>query len=113
MPNGQEEEYPLWAVLWTGTVHTVLSTIYFVLITCLAVAIDLGLHWFETLTFVRRYGLSPIIRWEVELMAYTLATVDCFLFVRALIKPLVVFLNATWRSKNESDPTDILGDHKA
>jgi hypothetical protein len=73
-------------------IHTVLATIYFLLITCIAIAIDLSLHWFETLGFVIKYGLSPIIKWEVELMAYTLATVDTFLFARMLIQPVVEYV---------------------
>ncbi len=85
-------EIPLWWVFWESAIHTVLSTIYFILITLIAVAIDLGLHWFESLAFVEYYGLSRIIKWEIELMAYTLATVDCFLFMRKLIQPVAEFL---------------------
>jgi hypothetical protein len=88
----EEEEPPIGFVVWGMAIHTVLATIYFLLITCIAIAIDLSLHWFETLGFVQKYGLSPIIKWEVELMAYTLATVDTFLFVRMLIQPVVEYV---------------------
>jgi hypothetical protein len=86
-----ETESPF-RLLWDRLIHTLLYTIYFLLISCIAIGIDLSLHWFERLRFVERYGLSPIIQWEIELMAYTLATVDCFLFMRKLIEPVVKFL---------------------
>jgi hypothetical protein len=86
-----ETESPF-RVLWDRLIHTLLFTFYFLLISCVAIGIDLSLHWFERLRFVEHYGLSRIIRWEIELMAYTLATVDCFLFTRKLIQPVVKFL---------------------
>ena len=92
-----EEEVPASFVVWGGIVHTFLYAFYFLGISCVAIAIDLGLHWFETLCFVERYKLSGIIRWEVELMAYTLATVDTFLFIRVLIQPGIQWLVRTVR----------------
>lgn len=93
VPQGQEEtEVPFWMVVWGKAIHVVLWTAYFLLISAAAIGIDLGLHWFEALCFVERYHLSRIIQWEIELMAYTLATVDCFLFMRALIQPIVEFM---------------------
>jgi len=88
----EEVEVPAWLELWGHAVETLLSTIYFLLISAIAVSIDLRLHRFQALPFVVRYGLSWVIRWEIELMAYTLATVDCFLFMRRLIQPLVGFV---------------------
>jgi hypothetical protein len=88
-------------MLWDRLVHTLLFTIYFLLIGCIAIGIDLSLHWFERLQFVEHYRLSRIIQWEIELMAYTLATVDCFLFMRKLIQPVVEFfagLIKRWRA---------------
>jgi len=90
----EESELPFGFVIWGMAIHTVLSSVYFVLIACLAIAIDLGLHWFEELHWVQQYQLSPIIKWEVELMAYTLATVDTLLFLRALIQPGIQYI---WR----------------
>ena len=87
-----DEEVPIHWVIGAMTLHTALSTFYFLLITCIAIGIDLGLHWFEKRPFVEKYGLSPLISWEVEFMAYTLATVDAFLFLRMLIKPGVDYL---------------------
>jgi len=66
-------------------------------------AIDLGLHWFERRCFVQEYELSPVIRWEVELMAYTLATVDTFLFLRMLIQPGIQWVVAVVRDRYDSD----------
>ena len=86
-----EPELPFWMVLWGRFIHIFLWTAYFLLISAAAIGIDLGLHWFEKRSFVENYGLSPIIRWEIELMAYTLATVDCFLFMRRLIQPIVEY----------------------
>jgi hypothetical protein len=83
---------PYWLEVWGHLVETLVSTIYFLLISSIAVLIDLGLHRFDALPWVERYKLSPVIRWEIELMAYTLATVDCFLFMRKLIQPIIEFV---------------------
>ncbi len=83
--------------VWGHAVETLLSTSYFLLISGIAIAVDLGLHRFQALPFVAHYGLSPIIRWEIELMAYTLATVDFFLFMRRLIQPTIEFVIDTVR----------------
>jgi len=93
-------ELPVWAVLWDPLVHVIVHTAYFLLIASVAVAIDLGLHWFERRWWVERYVLSRWIRWDIEFMAYALATVDCFLFLRTLIKPLVEEFQA-WRESAE------------
>lgn len=94
-PDGDEVvvEVPLWLEFWGAAIETVLSTLYFLFISAIAVGIDLGLHWFERRPFIELYGLSRIIQWEIELMAYTLATVDCFLFMRRLlIQPVIEFV---------------------
>lgn len=84
----QEEVHaPFLYVLWDGLIHTVLATIYFLVISAIAIAVDLVLHWVEARKVVEIYKLSRIIHWEVEFMAYSLATVDTFLFVRMLTKP--------------------------
>jgi hypothetical protein len=86
-------EVPPWLEFWGAAIETVLSTLYFLFISSIAVGIDLGLHWFERRPFIQFYGLSRIIQWEIELMAYTLATVDCFLFMRRLlIQPVIEFV---------------------
>ena len=65
------------------------KTLNFLVLSCIAIGIDLSLHWLEKTRFVEMYGLSRIIRWEVEAMAYALASVDCVLFLWGLIEPLI------------------------
>lgn len=92
-----EGELPTGFLVWGGLIHAVLATVYFLVISAIAIAVDLGLHWFETLGFVQKYKLSRIIGWEIELMAYTLATIDAFLFMRMLIKPAIEWIARTVR----------------
>jgi hypothetical protein len=87
-----EEGVPLWLEIWGKLIHAILYTAYFFVIICMAIAIDLSLHWFEKRPFVEYLQLSRVIKWEIELMAYSLAGVDCFLFMRRLIEPLVTYV---------------------
>lgn len=95
----EEEPVPLGLRIWGMAVRAILVTIFFVLISCIAIAIDVALHWFASLPLVAKYGLSPIIRWEVELVAYTFATVGTLLLLRMLIQPVVEF---AWRVTKRS-----------
>ncbi len=82
---------PIGLRIWGMAVHAILATFYFLLISCVAIAIDLGLRWLTNRAFVEKYGLSPIIKWEVELVAFTLVTVGTFLFFRMLIQRVTQF----------------------
>jgi hypothetical protein len=77
--------------IWGMAIDAILAIFYFLLISCIAIAIDLGLRWLTNRAFVEKYGLSPIIKWEVELIAFTLATVGTFLFLRMLIQRVTDF----------------------
>ena len=91
-PIEEMEELPFGWVVWGNLVHTSVTTFYFLFISCIAIGIDLALHWFVKLQFVQTYELSSIIRWEIEGMAYTLASVDVFLFMRVLLQPIIEFI---------------------
>lgn len=85
------EPVPLGFRIWRMAIHVALAIIFFVLISCLAIVVDHGVHWYASLPAVARNGLNPIIRWEVELIAYTIATVGTLLFLRMLIQPAMGF----------------------
>ncbi len=87
----EEQQSPIGFRIWGMGIHAILATFYFLLISCIAIAIDLGLHWLTRRAFVEEYGLSPIIKWEVELTAFTLATIGTFLFLRMLIQRVTQF----------------------
>lgn len=91
-PSGHDAQIPFSWTLWGRTIHAIVYAVYFLVISAPAVAIDFGIRWYERRAFIEKYGLSPILKWEFEFMAYALATVDCFLFLRAIIQPVVDFI---------------------
>lgn len=83
-----EDDMPFTWVLWGRILHISLNTLYFLAISCIAIAIDLWLHWFERLSFVERYGFSPIIKWEIEHHGLHSSNGRLLPFLRSLIQPV-------------------------